>query len=55
MRCGKQISESLEIRGISNLKQSTEVENILSNLQFSDPKLTAASFLMNYPAECVRE
>jgi len=44
MRCGKQISESLEIRGISNLKQSTEVENILSNLQFSDPKLTAASF-----------
>jgi ABC-type dipeptide/oligopeptide/nickel transport system ATPase component len=43
MKCGKQISESLEIRGVSKLKQSDEVENLLTNLHFSDPKLVAAS------------
>lgn len=43
MKCGKQILESLEIRGILKMKEDKEVENILLNLHFSDPGLVASS------------
>jgi len=44
MKCGKQISESLAIRGVPKLKQGKEVEDVLRNLHFAKPNEIAASF-----------